>query len=210
MENRIAVNIQDVINNQKIIALFKLGRTSNYFIENNPVYEILTAEGGEKFYNYIDWLGLVKDPNLVVLSSLHNYYYDAEEMNNVKTVVNLIELNHLKHIKRLLHSIFHTMPQKSNFIGCFIDNEKINGYVLRNNSSSYHTKRSIDSIENGIVSQNPFINMLYCIMDSKTINYMSKRSVYLLLKSHGFKIMDMTELNGLTYFHSQKIRSDYN
>lgn len=207
MENSIAINKQDVINNQRINTLTKPGGTSIDLIENNPVFEILAAEGCENFVNYIEWLGLAKDPDLVVLSSIHHYYFDAEEMNNVKTVVNLKELNQIKQINSFLHSIFHIMPQKSNFIGCFVDNKKINGYVLRNNSSSYHNKRSFDDIENGIVSRIPFLNMLFSFMDSRTNKYMSGRNVSLLLENHGFKVMDMTELDGLTYFYAQRLRT---
>ena len=55
----------------------------------NQAINILINEGGESFYKYVDWLGLANDPDLVVLSSLHHYYYDADEMNKVKTVINL-------------------------------------------------------------------------------------------------------------------------
>jgi len=36
---------------------------------------------------------------------------------------------------------------------------------------------------------------------------MSKSSVSSLLQDYGFKVMDMTVLNGLTYFHAQKART---
>jgi hypothetical protein len=52
--------------------------------------------------------------------------------------------------------------------------------------------------------------MLYSLMDSKTNKYMSGRIVTLLLEDHGFKVLDMTELNGLTYFCAQKVKSDEN
>jgi hypothetical protein len=171
--------------------------------------DILIEEGGESFYNYIDWLGLSNEPDLVVLSSKHHYYYDSEEMNNTKTVINVKELNQIKHIKPFLHSCLHFLQEKSNFIGCFIDNEKINGYELRNLSNSYSDKRNEDDLENGIVSRFPFINMLYSIIDSKTNRYMSRKTITLLLKEFEFKVMDMTECKGFTFFHSQKYQ-EYN
>jgi hypothetical protein len=207
MRNMISVSEPNVINNQRINILSKPDGTSIDLTENNHIFETMAAEGCEHFVNYIEWLGLAKDPNLVILSSIYHYYYDAEEMKNVKTVVNLKELNQIKQINSFLHSIFHILPLKSNFIGCFIDNKKINGYALRNNSSSYYKKRSFDAIENSIVSRIPFLNMIYSMIDSRTNKYMSKKNVSLLLKDHGFKVLDMTELNGLIYFHSQKVRS---
>ena len=97
----------------------------------NEAIDILMAEGGESFYNYVDCLGLADEPDLIVLSSKHHYYYDPEEMNGFKTVINLKEFNQIKNIKSFLNSFLYYLPQKSNFIGCFTDNEKVNGYELK-------------------------------------------------------------------------------
>ena len=128
-------------------------------------------------------------------------------MKEVKTVINLKEINQIKQIKSFLHSIFHVLPRRSNLIGCFVDNDKINGYALRNNLPTSQNKDSIHAIENGIVSRNPFLNKVYSIMDLRTNKYMSRASVSLLLEDHGFKIINMSEINGLTYFQAQKVRT---
>lgn len=204
------VDKTDNIINQRTTTNLSLINSQIDFPGTGEAIDILIAEGGESFYNYVKGLGLAKDPDLVVLSSLSHYYYDSEDMNNVNTVINLKELNQIKQIKSFLHSIYYILPQKSNFIGCFVDNKTINGYVLRKSSSSYHIERSFDDIENGIASRVPFINKLFSILDSKTNTYMSKSSVTFLLEDYGFKVMDMTLLDGLTYFHAQKVRINYN
>jgi hypothetical protein len=206
MRNSVAIDKLENINNQRINALVNLRDAPVDSVKNNPVFEILTSENCENFNNYLELLGLDKDPNLVVLSSQHHYYYDAEEMTNVNTVINLKELNQIKQIKDFLHSIFHILPQKCNFIGCFVDNKKQNGFILNNDPSDFHYRRNSDAIENGIASSSPFLNMLYSMIDSKTNKYMSERSVSLLLEDNGFKVFDMTELDGLTYFLAQKTR----
>ena len=198
----------DIIANQRIRTNLNLLGSPASLTGAYEAMDILYAEGGESFYNYVDWLGLAKDPNLIVLSSQHHYYYVAEEMNNITTVVNLKELNQIKQIESFLHSSIHILPLKANFIGCFIDNKKINGYVLRNGSYINHIKMGSEAIENGIVSPNPYLNMFFSFMDLKTNKYMSRRKVTLLLEDQGFKVKDMTELNGLTYFHSQKVRGN--
>jgi hypothetical protein len=176
----------------------------------NDALEVLIAEGGETFYNYVYRLGLTEDPNIVVLSSQHHYYYDAEELNNVSTVVNLKELNQIKQIKSFLHSSLRILPQKSNFIGCFVNNKKTNGYALRSNVSTIHDRKSFEALEHNIVSEVPFLNMIYGIMDSRTNNYMTTDIVTLMLEGYGCKVIDMTESNDLTYFHAKKIGSIYN
>ena len=46
-----------------------------------------------------------------------------------------------------------------------------------------------------------FINFL----DAKIDVDFDKKDVLKLLESHGFKVMDMTEINGLTYFRAQNL-----
>ena len=207
MRNMIAENRLDIGNNQKNKTFLNLRRAADGIIEKNPVREILVNEGCENLSGYLEELGLNNDPNIVILSSLHHYYYDAEEMKNVNTVINLKELNRINDIKDFLDLIFCILPEGSNFIGCFVDNIKVNGHELRNNSSAHQTSVSFDALENGIVSRIPFINRLYGIMDSKINRTMSVRSVVSQLNDYDFKVLDMKEISGLTYFHSRKVVS---
>jgi Na+/H+ antiporter NhaD/arsenite permease-like protein len=180
------------------------------FASANEVIDNLFTEGGNDFYNYLDRIGLVNDPNLIVLSSVHHYYYDADEMKNVKTIVNLKELNKIKQIKSFLQSHLYTMPPGCNFVGFFVNNTKVARYALRYSSSLLLNMKKSEDIENGIVSQFPVINMIYGLMDWKTNKYVSESGVTILLKEFGFTVLDMTEINGRTYFHSQKAGGIYN
>jgi hypothetical protein len=207
MRNSIAIDKLENIDNQRINSLVNLGTGLVDSVKNSSGLEILTAENCENFASYIEHLGIDKDHDIVVLPSLHHYYYDAEEMSNVKTMINLKELNQIKQIKDFLHSIFHILPPNCNFIGCFVDNKKQNGFVLSNGPSDFHYKRNSDAIENGIASSSPFLNMIYSMIDSKTNKYMSERSVTLLLEDNGFNVLNMTDINGLTYFLAQKTRA---
>jgi hypothetical protein len=175
-------------------------------IEANPVYEKLANEGCENFYNYIEWLGLAKDPNVTVLSSSHHYFYDTEELKKVKTMVNLKQLNYIRQIKDFLHTIFRTLPLKSYFLGCFIENKNQDGSFLDLFKTQNISELQSDEVENGISSKVPFINMMYNILDARTNRHLSKRTVSLLLGNAGLKVLDMTELNGLTYFCAQKVK----
>ncbi len=195
---------------QSLMTNLSLGAGSMALAPANEVIDNLITEGGNDFYNYIDRIGLVNDPNLIVLSSVHHYYYDADEMKNVKTIVNLKELNKIKQIKIFLQSHLYTMPPECNFIGFFSNNAKVDRYALRYSSSLLLNMKKSEDIENGIVSRIPVINMIYGLMDWKTNRYMSESGVTILLKEFGFTVLDMTEINGRTYFHSQKAGRFYN
>jgi hypothetical protein len=210
MRNSFSIESANIFNNQEINTLVNFRGTSADLARSNPGLKILESEGWENFSNYIELLGLEKDSNIVVLSSLHHYYYDAEEMTNVKAVINLKELNQVKQLKNFFHSIFNILPHNCNFIGCFVNNKKQNSFLLNSNPSDYYYKRNSDAIENGIASSSPLLNMIYSMMDSRTNKFLSERSVSLLLQEHGFKILNMTELDGLTYFCAQSLKTAVN
>jgi hypothetical protein len=207
MRNGITIEDFDVINNQRINSLTNLGSNSTDIARGNSALKLLATEDSENFSRYIEQLHLDNDSNLVVLSSSHHYYYDAEEMINVTAVINLKELNQIKQLNDLMHSIFNILPPGCNFIGCFVNNKKQNGFVLNTNPTDFYYKRNSNAIENGIASSSPLLNMIYNMMDSKTNKYMSEKSVSFLMREHGFKVLDMTEIDGLTYFCAQSLRT---
>jgi hypothetical protein len=149
----------------------------------NPVISDLIAEGGENFFNYLEWHGLTNEDNMLVLSSRHHYYYDPNELKAITTIINVKKLNLIKHLDTFLHSIEHVLSPESNFIGCFSD---------------WKTQKGA-----GITSRmyRGFINFIDSRID---VDY-DKKDVSKLLESHGFRVMDMTEINGLTYFRAQNL-----
>jgi hypothetical protein len=207
MVENISMDKVDSIKNQVINVMANLNNASADLVRSNPVQKALLNEDRKNFVIYLEKLGLSFETDIIVLSSLHHYYYDAEEMTNVKTIVNLKELNMIKELKDFLHSSFHILPPDCNLIGCFINNKKQNGFVLYTNPTDNYYKRNSDAIENGIVSSSPFLNMIYNVIDSKTNKYLSERSVSLILQGHGFHVTDFTEIDGLTYFCAKSLRT---
>lgn len=204
MNNIILTRDAETIAGKRIKRNLSILNSPVELFNNSEAVTNLIAEGGDSFYNYVEWIGLLKDPDLIVLSSFHHYFFENEDMKNTKTIINLKQLNLIKEIDLFFHSIFKIAPPKSNFIGCFLDSKIQYEYAINNMLSQYHTTNNIDPFENGIKSRNGFLNSVYNLLDSKTDRYLTESNVISLLKRQGFKVMDMTKLNGLTYFHSQK------
>jgi len=171
------------------------------------IIDTLIAEGGPSFLDYVSKVGLAQEKSMIVLSFRQHFFFDAEELNRARTLVTLTELNKIRKVMDFLRSCYRVMPRESNLLGRFIDNKEIDRYKLNNSSSAFSEGDYFDDIENAIVSPVPFINRLYSILDSRTNAWMSKSSVSSLLQDYGFKVKDMTVLNGLTYFHAQKART---
>jgi hypothetical protein len=210
MKGRTTIQKTNAITDQMISTSGNKEGNANGVINLDGISDMLIKECNTSFSNYLEWLGLSRDPKLVVLSSVHHYYYDAEEMKNVKTVVNLKELNYIKDISSFLHSMFLILPPKSFLLGCFADNKKQGIFSFRERKTMSGSDKEDEEIKNGIVSRVPILNTLFTFLDAKTFNYLSRSNVSLLLENNGFKVADMTELNGLTYFCSQNQRTTGN
>jgi len=153
----------------------------------SPAIVNMVAEAGINFYSYLKNIGLFGEPDLMILSSKHHYYCDGKELKSVRTLINLKKLNLIKHLDMFLFTLIRILPQNANFIGCFSDSKALKGNAFR----VYRPSRLF----------NRFINFL----DSSSDHNMDKNEVSEVLERNGFKIVDMTEMNGLTYFYSQKI-----
>lgn len=151
----------------------------------NPVYESLLSEGGETFFQYIDKLEIAQESDLLILSSKHHYYYDHNDLTGVKVLINLKKLNFIKHLDSFLHVVFRMLPPRSKFIGFFTSSQAPKGKGFPFYQSGNFFSR--------------FLNLI----DSRTDRPLYKDDVSRMLESHGFKVLDMTEINGEIFFSAQ-------
>lgn len=147
----------------------------------NQVVENHVQEVDENFLTYLNYHGLANGDKLLVLSSTSHYYYDYDELKEITTLINLKKLNLVKHLDDFLHTLRDGLSPKTNFIGCFTDKKAQKGVSM----TSRFYKR--------------FLNFL----DSRIDVEIDRKDFSKQLESHGFKIIDMTEINGLTYFTTQ-------
>ena len=187
MENNLLLNKTRFTNDGNDNINLNKERTSFGRTGFSPAIINMVAEAGINFYSYLKNIGLSKEPDLMILSSKHHYYCNEKELKSVRTLINLKKLNLIKHLDMFLFTLVRILPQNANFIGCFSDSKALKG-------NEFHFYQP-----SGLF--NRFINFL----DSSTDHNMDKNEVSEILKRNGFKIVDMTEMNGLTYFYSQKI-----
>jgi hypothetical protein len=172
----------------------------------NRLFDELSDAAREDLIDYLDRMGLINEADLLVIPSTRHYFYDAEDMKGIKTVVNLRQLNHVREIRDFLRNIVDLLPVKSNFVGCFVDNKVRNDFSDKYSNQPGQISGKADAYENGIESRIPFINRMYSFIDSRPNRYLTKRAVSHLLEECGLQVIGMTELNGLTYFWTQKIK----
>lgn len=154
--------------------------------------------------DYLELAGLSDEAKILVIPYSRHFYYEAEEISGVNAIVNLKQLNYVREIRNFLHKVAEMMPLNSTFVGCFIDNSSRNGFSDKYSNLPRHLSEKAEAYENGIESRIPFINRMYSFIDAKTDRYLTKKTVARLIEECGLQLIGMTELNGLTYFHSKK------
>jgi hypothetical protein len=155
---------------------------------SNPLAEHLISEGGENFLSYLTVLGLAGEQNVMILSARHNYYYDYKDLKGAAILINLRRLNRINHLDSFLNTLCNSLSPKAGFIGCFSD------------------WRISKKIELPSKRHGRFINYL----NSGTETGFDRNDISGLLESHRFNVIDMTEINGLTYFRTENSRKIFN
>jgi hypothetical protein len=161
-------------------------RTSGGLLGFSPAIINMIAVAGIDFYRYLKNVGLSKGSDLMILSSKHNYYCDENELKSVRTLINLKKLNLIKHLDPFLFTLIRILPHNANFIGCFSDSRAVKGNAF------YFYKFT------------GLFNRFFSFFESGRDHNLDRKEVSEVLERNGFKIVDMTEMNGLTYFFSQK------
>jgi len=149
-----------------------------------PAQSKLVDEGGENFYEYLDWLGMTEESDIIVLPLTQHYYYDYDDLKGVKTLINLRRLNLIKNLDGFISSLQDMLTPGASFIGCFADSK-----------SERYT---------GIPSK--MFKGILNIIDSKTDSDLDLESVSRRLENNGFRLLDITEFSDLTYFRAESIR----
>jgi hypothetical protein len=83
-----------------------------------------------------------------------------------------------------LISLYNGLAPKTNFIGCFTDTR----------------------IQKGVSKTSRLYKRFLNFLDSKIDVEIDSKDFSRVLESHGFKVIDMTVINGLTYFRTQNHR----
>jgi len=146
----------------------------------------LFVSGGLNLFRFLRHTGLFNDPGLIMLSQ-HDYAtFRAGDLERVTTLITLRRLNLIKHLEMFLNSLVHLLPPDTNFVGCFSQTGDNRGGVRGS----------------GIL--NGFPGRIFG-GGHKECHLLSSGKVYEILERNGLRIISMTEMNGLTYFHSRKV-----
>lgn len=146
----------------------------------NSDYSLVTDS---RLSYYVSMLNIKDDSNTLILSPVHHYYYNIDEIKDVRTLIHTKELNKVSDLKRFMNNTLHVLSKDSMFIGCFRDN-KIRQNIFYRNRVFYWFNNILDG------------NAIY--------RYMSRTMVIKMFMKLKLEIIDMSEVDGITYFCVKK------
>jgi hypothetical protein len=206
MDNNATGYNSGINNDQAIKSSYRLNN-ANRTRKLNILFEELTDEVREDLITYLNRMGLAGEAQILVIPSTRHFFYEADDLRGIKTVINLKQLNYVREIREFLSKISEMLPNNSSFVGCFIDNKSQTGFSDKYSNLPKQLSDKAEAYENGIESRIPFINRMYSFIDAKTNRYLTKKTVSHLLEECSLQLVGMTELNGLTYFCTRKTKS---
>jgi hypothetical protein len=146
----------------------------------------LFVSGGLRLFRYLVNSGLFRDPGVIILSSHDHANFGKVDLKRVTTLVTLRRLNLVKHLEMFLNSMARILPPDTNFIGCFSPSK---GRDTATGNVGKHGGLAGWIFNSG----GPEGHALNRIMVSE------------MLERNGLSLISMTEMNGVTYFHSRKM-----
>ncbi len=174
---------------------------------NNPVYNDLVDEAGEEVFQYIEKYKLLEKHHSMILSSIRHYLFGSEEIKQVNTVISLKQINRINQIRFFLQNMNHVLPINGHFVGCFIDYKNHRQTILQNYPFLWgYLLLFTHSFSNRIIPRIPPFSWVHSIFNDNKIKCLTASEARILLDENGFHVIDVTEINGLSYFISKKIR----
>lgn len=175
-----------LIQNRQLISDLVISGVQNALNHSgNPgkpwVNETISFCLNEDFQQYISRTGLVKESGYMILSSVSRYYYDLDDFEGIKTLINLKELNHIPHLDSFLFTLYKLSSPGTLFLGCF----KAAARNGRKDVNTQYARR---------------LNGYSKMCDKRTGRSFTEEGATHLLEAHGFKVLDLTELKGTIYF----------
>lgn len=174
--------------------------------QEENLYRTLANDGCEDFYNYIDWLDLAKNPNIIVLPVTSSFFYMPEDMKNTEAVINLKPLNLVNDTRAFIQKVYSFLPDYCFFTGCFEEGKNRKKTADKNNNQDSFNRLKIGKSKIKEIKYHAgwVAKMIKKLFTPGAKRHMTRKSTASMLKGAGFTVHDMTGLNNRTYFCAQK------
>ncbi len=81
--------------------------------------------------NYLARQGLAVEPGLLVIPNKHHFFYDMEDMKGVKTIINLMRLNHVREVRDFVRKISELVQYQQISLDVLLTTKLKNGHLIK-------------------------------------------------------------------------------
>lgn len=141
----------------------------------------------------------------IILTTDTTSYVDETDVDNVKAVVNLRKVNHIRFPNELFQQVNAFLPTGGVYIGRFESYwERKNSFYKKAGPYLGEALWLVDFVLNRVIPRIPYLDKIYYKLTNGDFRAMSKAEVLGRLVYCGFKIMDYRVIDNLSYFVVKK------
>lgn len=171
------------------------------------IFDKLVNELGEDVFIYLHKMGATNDENIILISPIRHYLYSSSELKFVKTVINTREINDTRQIKRFLRNFNRVLNMKCYFVGKFTDYKDKKEQVKEEFPIIIsHALLFIHTLNHKIIPKIPILNWIQYLYNGRKFKYLTSKKVKQLMTQNGFHLIDIKQINGVSYFVAQKVQ----
>jgi len=177
------------------------------FLNHNDLETALLRESGSKVFKFIsEYLDLKKYFNHIVFTTDSKSYVENVNFDNVRAIINLKKINHIRFINEHLRSVNKLLPDGGLYIGRIETywERKLRIYRLYGRTSGRFIWL-IDFMINRVLPRLRFVNRIYFYFTKGAHHTVSKSEMLGRLIYCGFSVVDYKIIDGLFYFAVIKI-----
>jgi len=196
--------INTMYKHRKVENWDKVSVDEGYLIKYDLKNLLLCETGDEGVVDFIDSQINLNADTRILLSTENNTYVNEKKIDNLRVVINLNSVNHIRNINKYLVSIHKLLPDTGIIIG------NVETYSLRKDRIFEKFKMFgkavffFDFIFNRVFPRLFLCDRIYKLITRDSYHVLSKAEMLGRVVYNGYDIIDFKEIKGQLYFVAMK------
>ncbi len=174
----------------------------------NDLERSIVCEANEDVLSYIsDHLDLKTYYRSIILTTSASSFVEDVDFNNIRAIINLRQINHIQHPNELFRAVNTLLPDNGIYVG------RVETYGERKVKIYRRVGRNFgrllwmaDFLVNRVIPRIPYLDDLYYFLTDGRFRAISEAEVLGRLVYCGFEIVNITSIQGLSYFVALKVK----
>lgn len=197
-----------VMRTKRAVTIVRRKVIAHESVNYNHLSNVIREEAGQDVVDYIQSHFPFRNRHTILYPSLQNSnVYDGVDFNDIRTIINLQEVNKHQRINSLFRSINTLLPESGFYVGC------VETYDIRKNKLEKRFGRNLtkiiwllDFIFNRVMPRVKITKRLYYFLTHNRYRALSLAETLGRLSYCGFEVIEFKEINNKIYFVVMKTK----